>query len=218
MVTAEVEDDTKQAANSVVASGANSPTTFPTRRSSPKTMKPAIFALALLLPGLAVADPAKPLVRLEVKKQVLDSAHDLHGRQGSSARKVFALRVEVTNTSSASLESTTLTGEAIVERAKGESKTLVKEPLGKIELPALKPNERTTADLGKITLNEVEWRNRKFEESLEEWKVTCLKGPNIIGTAVSSDRFIELEHEAASRSRKDVPNLPGKKRLRGKLP
>lgn len=179
-------------------------------------MKPVLLALALFLPGLAVADPAKPLVRLEIKKQVLDSAHDLHGRQGSTARKIVTLRVEVTNTSSTPLESTTLTGEAVVERAKGESETLVKESLGKVELPALKPNERKTVDLGKITLKEVEWRNRKFEESLEEWKVTCLKGQTIVGSAVSSDRFIELEHDAVSRSRKDVPKLHGKKRK--KLP
>lgn len=184
------------------------------------TMKPASFlvALALLLPGIASADPAKPLLRLEVKKQVLDSAHDLRGRQGSTARKVLTLRIEITNTSGAPLEATTLTGEAIVERAKGESETLVKESLGKVELPALKPNERTTVDLGKITLKEVEWRNRKFEESLEEWKVTCLQGQTIVGSAVSSDRFIELEQEAVSRSRKDVPQLPGKKRLRKKDP
>jgi hypothetical protein len=181
-------------------------------------MKPALLALALLLPGLAAADPAKPLVRLEVKKQVLDSAHDMHGRQGSTARKVLTLRVEVANTSSAPLEATTLTGDAIVERAKGGNETLVKESLGKVEVPALKPNERKTVDLGKITLNEVEWRNRKFEESLEEWKVTCLKGQTIVGSAVSSDRFIELEQEAVSRSRKDVPKLPGKKRPRKKDP
>lgn len=181
-------------------------------------MKPALLALALLLPGLAAAEPAKPLVRLEVKKQVLDSDHDMHGRQGSTARKVVTLRVEVANTSSAPLEATTLTGVAIVERAKGESETLVKESLGKVELPALKPNERKTVDLGKITLKEMEWRNRKFEESLEEWKVTCLEGQTIVGSAVSSDRFIELEQEAVSSSRKDVPKLPGKKRLRKKDP
>lgn len=181
-------------------------------------MKPALLALALLLPGLAAADPVKPLVRLEVKKQVLDSDHDLRGRQGSTAHKVLTLRVEVTNTSGAPLEATTLTGDAIVERAKGESETLVKESLGKVELPALKPNERKTVDLGKITLSEVEWRNRKFEESLEEWKVSCLQGQTIVGSAVSSDRFIELEQEAVSRSRKDVPQLPGKKRLRKKDP
>lgn len=178
------------------------------------TMKPAsaLLALALLLPGIARAEPAKPLVRLEVKKHVLASTHDLHGRQGSTARKTLTLRVEVTNTSSAPLAPATLTGLALVERAKGESENLVKESLGPVELPELKPNERKTVELGKITLNEVEWRNRKFEESLEEWKVTCLQGQTLVGSAVSSDRFIELEHDAVSRSRKDVPKPNGRKR------
>ena len=123
-------------------------------------MKPLlpILAIALLFPaaGLA-ADPPKPLVSVTAKRHVLDSDHDLKGQRGSSGKKVVTLRVEITNTSSAPVEASELSGDALILRAVGENEKLVKETLGKVAVPALKPNEKKTVELGKITLSEVEW-------------------------------------------------------------
>ncbi len=78
------------------------------------------------------------------------------------------------------------------------SEKLLKEPLDKIMLATMKPNEKLTVDLGKITLREVEWRNRKFEEKLEEWKVNCVQKEAVIGSAVSSSHFESSEKKAVT--------------------
>jgi len=132
-----------------------------------------------------------------VKKQVIDSDHDLRGRQGSMAKKVLTLRVEITNTGAATLEGATLSGTAIILRAGEGKETFDKEPLGAIPVPELRAGGRVTLDVGRIALHEREWRNRKSEESLEEWKVVCAVGGTDIGMAESSARFSILEKMAA---------------------
>lgn len=167
-------------------------------------------------PGFA-ADSPKPLVSVTAKRQVLDSDHDLNGRRGNSGKKVITLRVEITNTTSSPVEASVLSGDALVMRAVGENEKLVKESLGKVEVPALKPNEKKTLDLGKVTLSEVEWAKKKFEESLEEWKVTCTQGQVVIGGTESSDKYADLEATAKPAGGKDGPPGPVKKRLKRKL-
>ena len=172
--------------------------------------------LLLTATGLA-ADAPKPLVSVTAKRHVLDSDHDLDGRRGSSGKKVITLRVDITNTTSSPVEASVLSGDALVLRAVGENEKLVKESLGKIEVPALKPNEKKTVELGKITLSEVEWKKRKFEESLEEWKVTCSQGQAVIGGTESSDKYADLEATAKPAGGKGVPPGPAKKRIKRKL-
>lgn len=158
-------------------------------------------ALLLLLPAGA-AEPQKPLVTLSVKRQTLDSEHDLRGRQGDTRQKTIALRVELANTSSAPINESELSGDALVTRA-GDTREMVnKESLGAIKVPAMKPGERLTLDLGKIQLSEIEWRNRKFEETLEEWKVTCTLGKVEIGKAVSSQHYETLLKDVVPETRK----------------
>jgi hypothetical protein len=113
------------------------------------------------------------------------------------------------NISQTAIEGGELSGVALVKRAGETREKTVSESLGKLKLPAMKPNEKITLDLGKLLLSEVEWRNRKFEETLEEWKVTCSQGQTEIGKAVSSDRFEELEKDAMGPPKKDAK--PGRK-------
>ena len=102
------------------------------------------------------------------------------------------MRVEIVNTSSTALPASELTGDALIFRAGDIKEKTVKESLGMIKVPAMKPNEKLTFDLGKIELKEIEFRNRKFEETLEEWQVTCNQGTTEIGKALSSDRYTTL--------------------------
>jgi len=158
-------------------------------------------ALFLLLPAGAV-EPQKPLVTLSVKRQTLESEHDLRGRQGDTRQKTITLRVEITNTSPAPIAESELSGDALVTRA-GDTREMVnKEWLAAIKVPAMKPGERLTLDLGKIQLSEIEWRNRKFEETLEEWKVTCTQGKIEIGKAVSSQRYETLLKDVVPKTNK----------------
>ena len=90
----------------------------------------------------------------------------------------------------------------------------MKEGLGKVTVPALKPNEKTVVDLGKITLTELEWGKQKFEEKLEEWKVTCTAGQVVLGTELSSDKFTTLEKTAVAARAKEIPQNPTKKRIK----
>lgn len=154
--------------------------------------------LALLLTTLVglnhlhAVEPTKSLVTLSAKVHKLDSEHDLRGRQGSSRERTVTLRVEIVNTSSTALPASELTGDALIFRAGDIKEKTVKESLGMIKVPAMKPNEKLTFDLGKIELKEIEFRNRKFEETLEEWQVTCNQGTTEIGKALSSDRYTTL--------------------------
>ncbi len=155
------------------------------------------LSLALSTPSRA-AEPAKPLVTLSVKRQVLDSSHEMLGRQGDTKQKTYTLHVEITNTSSSEITDAKLTGEILVTRSSEMSEKLLKEPLDKIVLATMKPNEKLTVDLGKITLREMEWRNRKVEEKLEEWKVDCVQKEAVIGSVVSSSHFESSEKKAVT--------------------
>lgn len=182
-----------------------------------KLLLPLLALTSLLIATGLAADAPKPLVSVTAKRHVLDSDHDLDGRRGSSGKKVITLRVEITNTTSSPVAASELSGDALILRAAGEKEKLVKESLGKVEVPALKPNEKKTVELGKITLSEVEWAKKKFEESLEEWKVTCTQGQAVIGSTESSDKYADLEATAKPANGKDLPPGPLKKRVKRKL-
>lgn len=154
-----------------------------------------VASLACHFPSPAADAPA-PQVSLTVKKQVVDSDHDLRGRQGSSAKKVLTLRAEITNTGRTPLEGATLSGTALILKAGEVKEALVKEPLAGTPVPELRPGGRVTLDVGRIVLHEREWRNRKFEETLEEWQVVCEAAGKQIGTAESSGRFASMEKMA----------------------
>lgn len=176
---------------------------FPTRvgfDSMMKTLTP-LFALAFAFcsQGLA-ADGGKPLLSITAKRQVTGSERSV--RSHSDAReKVVTLRVVIQNTSALTIDGAELDGEVLVERMRDEREKIVKEKLKAVKLPTLKPNERITIDLGEINLREVEWRQRKFEETLVEWKVVCKQGETEIGKHLSSDKFTTLE-------KKIVPDEP----------
>ena len=176
--------------------------------------------LILLVAGLAcistatAAEQPKPLVSLTAKRHLLDSDRDLRGKHGARRDKVVALRVEIVNISPSAIEGGELSGVALVMRVGEMRENIVSESLGKLKLPAIKPNEKITLDLGKLRLTEVEWRNRKFEETLEEWKITCSQGETEIGKAVSSDRFEKLEKDSTGPPKKDAkPVRKNPKRL-----
>ncbi|OYV05820.1 MAG: hypothetical protein CFE26_09590 [Verrucomicrobiales bacterium VVV1] len=176
----------------------------------------SMFSLGLLLMAAAGAvEPAKPLVTLSVKKQLLDSDHDMRGRQGSTQKKVYTLRVDVVNVSSSPIGESTLSGDALVARAMGEKEKIVKESLGTVKVPAMKPNEKLTLDLGKVSISEVEWRDRKFEEKLEEWKVLCKRNETEIGKAVSNERYETLSKDTETADPKGPgPLAPQRRKLR----
>jgi hypothetical protein len=178
-------------------------------------MKPLItlFTICLLSSTTHAEDVAKSLVTLSVKKQVLEANHEMRGRQGETKDKTYTLRVEITNTSSTAITDLELTGDVLITRSTAVSDKLVKEPLGKTPVAPMKPNERITVDIGKITLHELELKNRKFEEKLEEWKVECLQKQIVIGSAVSSDQYAAREKEVVTPQGKK--GGPGRKK--GKL-
>lgn len=158
-----------------------------------------VAGLVCLAPALA-AEPQKPLVTLTVKRHTLDSDRDLLGRKGSSRQKTVTLRVEIMNTTSSPVAESELSGDTLVTRVRNGIETVVKEPLDKVKLPAMKPNEKLTLDLGRIQLDEVEWKNRKFEETLEEWRVTCTQGnTEICKAATSEDYQTRLKDVTASK-------------------
>lgn len=158
------------------------------------------------------ADEQKPLVQLSAKKQLLDTDHDSFGKAGSSKEKTYTLRVVIDNNSSKPVEESVLSGTALVSRAGEFKEQIVKESLGEIKVPAMKPNEKITLDLGKIELSEVEWAKRKFEEDLEEWQVVCKKGEVEIGKAESSERYALVEKDAVTHGKQGRdPAKPGRK-------
>lgn len=169
--------------------------------------------LGILTGTLAAAEP-KPLVQLSARKQVLDTERDRFGNAGSSSEKTYTLRVEIYNTSSKPVEESVLTGNALVSRVREFKEQIVKESLGEIKVPAMKPNEKITLDLGEIELKEVEWGKRKFEENLEEWKVTCSQGDVEIGSVLSSDEYVVVVKEAVGAdSKKPDPAIRGRLRF-----
>jgi hypothetical protein len=154
--------------------------------------------------------PVKPLLKLDVKTKVLDSDSDLRGARGSTKQKTITLRVEITNTSQAPVESGSVTAKALVKRSGDFKERLTKESLGTLKIEPLKPNQKTTIDIGKIELHEVEWRARKFEESLEGWQVVCDQNGAEIGKA-ESERYQELEKDAVTPGPRKKPGKSGKK-------
>lgn len=154
-----------------------------------------LFALvfALCSQGFA-ADAAKPLVSITAKRQLIGTERG-QGFRTDAREKVVTLRVVIQNTSSSIIEGAELAGEVLVERARDQREKIVREKLKTVKLPAIKPNERLTIDLGEIVLMDVEWYGRKFEESLKEWKVVCKKGGTEIGQHLSSDKYTTLEKQ-----------------------
>lgn len=177
-------------------------------------MKTIISLLAVgMLPIAAHAEaPAKPAVTLTVKHHVLDSNYDIRGKQANTKEKTITLRVEIVNITSAEITDAELTGNALVTRSNDLGEKLIKEALGKMPVPAMKPNEKITIDLGKIQLRELEWRNRKFEEKLEEWQVECVQKQTTLGSAASGERYTTLEKTAVSAPANKVPAI--QKRIR----
>ncbi len=153
------------------------------------------FIAGLLMVSASAAEPPKEMVTLTAKLHVLDSDRDLRGRQGNTREKTVALRVEIVNATAALVGESELSGHVLVKRAKNDQEKIVQESLDPLKVPALKPNGKVTLDLGRIRLSEVEWRNRKFEETLEEWKVICSQGGNEIGKAVSNRRYENLSKD-----------------------
>lgn len=147
-----------------------------------------VAGLGCLTPALAV-EPQKPLVTLTVKRQVLDSDSDMLGKKGSSRQKTVTLRVEIINNTSSPIAESELSGDVLVTRVRNENEKIVREPLDMVKLPAMKPREKLTLNLGRIQLTEVEWKNRKFEETLEEWRVTCTQGNTAICNPVTSENY-----------------------------
>lgn len=162
-----------------------------------KTMALLLTTTLFNFVNLHAAEPPKPALTLSVKRQTVDTEHDMRGRQGDSRQKTIALKVEIVNTGSTTVAESVLSGDALVSRAGDFKEKTVRESLGELKVPAMKPNEKLTLDLGKIQLNEMEWRNRKFEETLEEWQVTCKQGTTEIGKAVSSARYATVLKQAA---------------------
>lgn len=172
-----------------------------------------IFATGLgFLTNTHAAEPAKTLVQLTVKKQVLDTDNESLGRQLRTKQKTYTLRVVIFNNSSKPVEESVLSGIALVSRAGELKEQIVKESLGEIKVPAMKPNEKLTLDLGKIELSEVEWEKRKFEEDLEEWQVVCKMGEVEIGKAESSVHYVFVAKDAVTHDKlgRD-PAKPGRK-------
>jgi hypothetical protein len=124
-----------------------------------KTLLTTLATVLLLVPAGA-AEPHKPVVTLTVKRQILDSDHDLRGRCGDTRQKTVTLRVEISNTSQAPVGESELSGDVLVKRIKNEQEKIVREPLPPLKVPAMKPGESLIFELGKIQLDEIEWRNR----------------------------------------------------------
>ena len=179
-----------------------------------KALTPIFAAGLALFSQVIAAEPAKPSVTLTVKRQLIDMEHDLRGARGSSKEKTITLRIEISNPTSSTIGESELSGDVLVRRASGERDRIVKESLGSAKLPAMKPNEKLTLSLGKIKLSEFEWGKRKFEETLEEWKVTCKIGETVIGENLSTGRYTTLEKAVVP----DAPKFDGPGRPFGPRP
>ena len=178
-----------------------------------KTLTPILAASLVLLSQVSAAEPpkpAKPTVTLTVKRHLTDSERD-QGFRSKSREKTITLRVDIQNVTSSTIEGAVLTGDVLVTRSIDEREKIVKEWLGTLKVPTLKPNEKLTLDFGEIKLSEVEWKHRKFEETLEEWKVVCKNGETELGLNLSNARYTTLE-------KKVVPNEPHPNRPDGPRP
>ncbi len=151
------------------------------------------FLRALIILGIIVGasaeEAAKPLVSLIVKSQVLSVDKDIRGQRSAPKDKEMTLRVEIKNLSDTTLEDTELIGDVILNRSVNDDAKIVQEMLTSLKLPAIKPNEKLTVDLGKFTISKVKWHCRSFDETLEEWKVVCHKAEANIGEKVSTDKY-----------------------------
>ena len=171
-----------------------------------KALLSLLAAFVALHTPLPAADSAK--VAITAKTRVVDSDHDLRGKFGDTGQKTVTLKVTIVNTSGGPLGASELTGDVLVKRARDEKVKIVKESLGKIAVPALKPNEKITVDLGKVTLSKLKWAKQEFEESLEAWKVTSSTGAVTLGTVTSDPRYEELAKTAVTPKVKEVPQNP----------
>lgn len=162
-----------------------------------------VLAIAWVSHGLA-AETAKPLVSIIAKRQLLGTEREQYFRTDAREKRV-TLRVVIQNTSKEAIEGAQLSGDVLVERAKNERERIVREVLKPVNVPAIKPNERITIDLGEISLKEIEWPGRTFEESLKEWNIVCKRAGLEIGQHVSSAGYSTLE-------KKIVPEEPWKDR------
>ena len=163
-----------------------------------------------------VAKPAtaeKPLVSVSAKRQLLDTDSEHIGARGKNKSKEYTIRVEVQNITNSNIEHATVAGEIFVSKVVRENERMVNEHLAKKEIPTLKPGEKVTIDLGKISLNTIEFRNKSFEEKLEEWKVECLDGQKIIGSTLSSEKFTKLQIDAKEKPEAN-PQAPFRKQIR----
>ena len=137
-------------------------------------MKTLILMLAaasgFILPAFA-ADPAPPALKLVIKKHLMDSDRDKGTTYGGQVLKAYTLRVEVTNAGKTTLEGASLSGTALVHRARAKNNRITREPLTSVEVPQLKPNGKVTLDLGRIELHKVVMRQRQMEETFDEWQV-----------------------------------------------
>ena len=167
-------------------------------------MKTHILSFAAffgLIAGVFAEEAKKPSVSITAKSQTLDASYD-RGAHSASSDKEVTLRVEIRNVTNETLEGAELTGEVIINRSRNEAERMVIEELKSLKLPAMKPNERLTVDLGKVVLNKAKWKNRTFEETLEQWKVVCKKGDANIGENLSDKNYdglvkqIEKDHDA----------------------
>jgi hypothetical protein len=134
-----------------------------------------ITVSGFILPAVA-ADPAPSSIQLVVRKHLLDSDRDKGAKFGGQEMKAYTLRVEVTNTGKASLAGGSLSGTALVQRARAMNNRIVGEPLRSLEVPELKPNGTVTLDLGRIELHKVVMRQRQMEETFDEWQVVFTQG------------------------------------------
>ena len=148
----------------------------------------ALVILGMIV-GVSAEEVAKPLVSLTVKTQLLSADRDIRGQRSEPKDKEMTLRVEIKNLSDTTLEDAELTGDIIINRSVNDDAKIVQEVLTSLKLPAIKPNEKITVDLGKFTISKVKWHCRSFDETLEEWKVVCNKGDANIGEKVSTDKY-----------------------------
>jgi hypothetical protein len=142
--------------------------------------------------GAFAEEAAKPLVSLTVKSQLLSADREIRGQRSAPKDKEMTLRVEIKNLSDSPLEDAELIGNVLINRSINDEAKIVKEELTSLKLPPIKPNEKITVDLGKITVSKVKWHCRSFDETLEEWKVVCKKGDANIGEKVSTDKYAYL--------------------------
>lgn len=172
-------------------------------------MKTHILTCAALVSLISTgfSEEKKPLVSLSVKSHIMGTDKDNMGPRSEARSKDITLKVTIKNTSSAVLEGAELTGDVLVERSADGKERMIREVLKSVKIPKMSPNENLTIDLGKITLNQVEWRNQKFEEKLKEWKVVCKKGDENIGEAVSDENYKILVKEMKEQREKNQENI-----------